>query len=341
MAIHNLTPATNGNVYVPMSERDGEESVVWFTRDISPEGLRKAVAKVAPHLTGKVAVKLHTGEQHGPNIIPSAWVKELIEADLPDATIIETNTYYAGDRDTTEKHLRTLEVNGWTFCPVDITDDEGYVEFPVEGGRWFDTMAVGSHLPNYDSMLTLTHFKGHMMGGFGGSNKNIGIGCASGKEGKKWIHAQTSDNGQTWGGQWSVDQEELMEKITESTKATIDHFGEHVVYVNVMRNMSVSCDCEGTAAQPVVTPNVGILASTDICAIDTACVDLVWAMTDAGLVHNHDLVERIESRHGLRQLSYMHEMGMGNWRYKLLDLDADEAEVAVVDAVKHVVPFEG
>ena len=341
MAIHNLTPATNGNVYVPMSERDGEESVVWFTRDISPEGLRKAVAKVAPHLTGKVAVKLHTGEQHGPNIIPSAWVKELIEADLPDATIIETNTYYAGDRDTTEKHLRTLEVNGWTFCPVDITDDEGYVEFPVEGGRWFDTMAVGSHLPNYDSMLTLTHFKGHTMGGFGGSNKNIGIGCASGKEGKKWIHAQTSDNGQSWGGQWSVDQEELMEKITESTKATIDHFGEHVVYVNVMRNMSVSCDCEGTAAQPVVTPNVGILASTDICAIDTACVDLVWAMTDTGLVHNHDLVERIESRHGLRQLSYMHEMGMGNWRYKLLDLDADEAEVAVVDAVKHVVPFEG
>ena len=341
MAIHNLTPATNGNVYVPMSERDGDESVVWFTRDISPEGLRRAVAKVAPHLTGKVAVKLHTGEQHGPNIIPAAWVKELIEADLPDATIIETNTYYEGDRDTTEKHLETLKVNGWTFCPVDITDDEGYVEFPVEGGRWFDTMAVGSHLPNYDSMLTLTHFKGHMMGGFGGSNKNIGIGCASGKEGKKWIHSQTFDNGQSWGAQWSVAQEELMEKITESTKATIDHFGEHVVYVNVMRNMSVSCDCEGTAAQPVVTPNVGILASLDICAIDSACVDLVWAMTDAGLVHNHDLVERIESRHGLRQLSYMHEMGMGNWRYKLLDLDADEAEVSVEDAVKHVVPFEG
>ena len=341
MAIHNLTPATDGNVYVPIDQRDGDESVVWFTRDISPEGLRKAVAKVAGALTGKVAVKLHTGEQHGPNIIPAAWVKELIDNDLPEATIIETNTYYAGDRDTTAKHLETLKVNGWTFCPVDITDDEGYVEFPVEGGRWFDTMAVGSHLPNYDSMLTLTHFKGHTMGGFGGSNKNIGIGCASGKEGKKWIHAQTSDNGQSWGGQWSVDQEELMEKITESTKATIDHFGEHVVYVNVMRNMSVSCDCEGTSAQPVVTPNVGILASTDICAIDSACVDLVWTMTDAGLVHNHDLQERIVSRHGLRQLSYMHEMGMGNWRYQLLDLDNDEAPVALADAVAHVVPFEG
>ena len=339
MHIHNATPASTGASYVPLSERDGDESVVFFTRDISPEGLRKAFAKVADKLEGKVAVKLHTGEQHGPNIIPATWVKELIDKDLPGATIIETNTYYEGDRDTTEKHLETLKVNGWTFCPVDITDDEGYVEWPVEGGKWFDTMAVGSHLPEYDSMLTLTHFKGHMMGGFGGSNKNIGIGCASGKEGKKWIHAQTSDNGESWGEQWSVAQEELMEKISESTKATIDHFGEKVVYVNVMRNMSVSCDCEGTAAQPVVTPNVGILASTDICAIDSACVDLVWAMTDAGLVGNHDLVERITSRHGLRQLSYMHELGMGNWRYRLLDLDNAEAELDLRDAVSHVVPF--
>ncbi len=341
MAIHNASPATNGDVYVPMDQRDGAESVVWFTRDLSAEGLRKAFAKVAATIDGKVAIKLHTGEKHGPNIIPRKWVAELVEKDLPEATIIETNTYYVGDRDTTAKHLETLKVNGWTFCPVDITDDEGYTELPVAGGKWFDTMAVGSHLPQYDSMLTLTHFKGHMMGGFGGSNKNIGIGCASGKEGKLWIHAQTSDNGKTWGAQWSVAQEELMEKITESTKATIDHFGDKVVYVNVMRNMSVSCDCEGIAAQPVVTPNVGILASTDICAIDSACVDLVWAMTDAGLVGNHDLVERITTRHGLRQLSYMHELGMGNWRYQLLDLDHDEAPIAPADAVTGVVPFEG
>ncbi len=341
MAIHNVTPATGGDIYPELDQRDGNESIVYFTRDISPEGLRKAVAKVSGALTGKVAVKLHTGEQHGPNIIPSTWVKELIENDLPDATIIETNTYYAGDRDCTEKHLKTLEVNGWTFCPVDITDDEGYVEWPVEGGKWFDTMAVGSHLPNYDSMLTLTHFKGHMMGGFGGSNKNIGIGCATGKEGKKWIHAQTSNNGESWGGQWSVVNEELMEKITESTKATIDHFGENVVYVNVMRNMSVSCDCEGLAAQPVVTPNVGILASTDICAIDSACVDLVITMTREGLVHNHDLEERMSSRHGFRQLEYMHELGMGNWKYQLLDMDNNEEPVSLSDAVAHVVPFEG
>ena len=341
MAIHACTPATGGDEYLKPSERDGGQSVVYFTRDLSADGLRKAFAKVASKLDGKVAIKLHTGEKDGPNIIPRPWVAELVEKDLPGAVIVETNTYYAGDRDTTEKHRDTIAHNGWTFCPVDITDEDGYVEWPVEGGKWFDTMAVGANLEHYDSMLTLTHFKGHMMGGFGGSNKNLGIGCASGKEGKKWIHAQTSDNGATWGAQWSVANEELMEKITESTKATIDHYGDRIVYINVLRNMSVSCDCEGTSAQPVVTPNVGILVSTDICAIDSASVDLVVAMTDAGLVHNHDLVERMTSRHGFRQLSYMHELGMGNWRYSLLDLDNDETEVSLEDAVAHVVPFKG
>jgi len=338
MKINAATPGGKGDVYVPMEERTGDVSVVYFTRDLSAAGLRKAAAKVLAPITGKQAIKLHTGEKNGPNIIPREWVAELVREDLPEATIIETNTYYAGDRDTTAKHLDTLKVNGWTFCPVDITDDEGCVELPVEGGKWFDTMAVGSHLPSYDSMLTLTHFKGHAMGGFGGSNKNIGIGCASGKEGKKWIHAQTFNNGLSWGGQWSVDHEELMEKISESTKATIDHFGEHVTYVNVMRNMSVSCDCEGVAAAPVVTPNVGILASTDIVAIDTACIDIVWAMRED---EHHDLVERITTRHGLRQLSYMHELGMGNTRYVLVDLDNDEAQITPADCVVDLKPFEG
>ncbi|MBR3224713.1 MAG: DUF362 domain-containing protein [Atopobiaceae bacterium] len=341
MTIHAATPATGGDHYIAPQERDGGSSIVYFTRDLSADGLRKAFAKIADKLDGHVAIKLHTGEKDGPNIIPRPWVAELVEKDLPEAKIVETNTYYVGDRDTTEKHRETIAHNGWTFCPVDITDEDGYIEWPVEGGKWFDTMAVGANLANYDSMLTLTHFKGHMMGGFGGSNKNLGIGCASGKEGKKWIHAQTSDDGKTWGAQWSVANEELMEKITESTKATIDHFGDKIVYINVLRNMSVSCDCEGTAAQPVVTPNVGILVSTDICAIDSASVDLVVAMTDAGLVHNHDLVERMTSRHGFRQLEYMHELGMGNWRYTLLDLDNDEAEVSLTDAVSHVVPFAG
>ena len=329
MAIHDAKPAGNGGTYIPFDQRDGGTSVVFFTRDLSAEGLRKAFAKVADKLDGKVAIKLHTGEQHGPNIIPREWVAELIDKDLPEATIIETNTYYVGDRDTTEKHLKTLEVNGWTFCPVDITDDEGYVEWPVEGGKWFDTMAVGSHLPNYDSMLTLTHFKGHMMGGFGGSNKNIGIGCADGRIGKKEIHSYPD------GGMWSIAEEELMERISESTKATVDFFAPHVCFINTMRNMSVSCDCEGPEAEPVVTPDVGFVASLDILAADSACMDLIYSLPDGG---GKALIERVESRHGLRQLSYMKELGMGHDRYTLIDIDNGDAVITAAQAVKDVKP---
>ena len=327
----SLSEVTNGNRYVPYSERTGNESIVYFTRDISPEGIKKVYERVNGNITGKIAVKLHTGEQHGPNFTPASWIKEFIESEVPDATIIETNTFYAGDRDTTEKHRETLKVNGWTFCPVDITDENGTTTLPVKGGKWFKEMYVGENLPKYDSMITLTHFKGHTAGGFGGSNKNIGIGCADGKIGKKMIHqAEGSDD------QWSILAEELMERITESTKATIDFFGKHVTYINLMRNMSVSCDCEGLAAEPVVTPNVGILASTDILAVDQACIDLVYAMDKKD---NAALVERIESRHGHRQLSYMKEMGMGNNKYILIDVDNDDAVISQKDAVKHVVPF--
>ena len=320
----------DGTKYVPYNERTGNESIVYFTRDLSPEGLKKAYEKVESVICecGKTAIKLHTGEQHGPNIIPSSWVKELVYDDIPDGTIIETNTYYRGDRDTTSKHRVTLKVNGWDFCPVDITDAEGTALLPVEDGKWFKEMSVGKNMLKYDNLVVLTHFKGHVQGGFGGANKNIGIGCADGKVGKKWIHSNNS--------QWDVDKEELMEKITESTKATIDYFGKHVCYVNVMRNMSVSCDCEGLAAEPVVTPNVGILASTDIVAIDTACVDILYAMKPE---ENAALKERIETRHGHRQLSYMKEMDMGNNRYVLIDLDNDEVRIYPKDCVKNLKPF--
>ena len=322
------------NKYIPMDQRTGEESIVYFTRDLSAKGIEKVYEKVNDNITGKVAVKIHTGEPHGPNIVPSAWVKEVLsdEPSLKDATIVETNTFYEGGRDTTEKHLETLKVNGWTFCPVDIMDSEGTTDLPVNGGKWFKTMNVGKSMLNYDSLFTLTHFKGHAMGGFGGSNKNIGIGCASGKIGKKAIHQKDGSD-----DMWSIGEEELMERISESTKATIDHFGKHVTYVNVMRNMSVSCDCEGVAAEPVVTPNVGILASKDILAIDQACVDLVYAMTEE---EHHDLVERIETRHGLRQLSYMKELGMGNDRYILVDVDNGDAHILPKKAVEGLKPFK-
>lgn len=326
------TAGAGGQNYIPYAERSGPESVVYFTRDLSPEGLKKVYERVKAGITGKTAIKLHTGEPHGPNIIPAAWVKEFMRTELPEGTIIETNTFYDGDRYTTEQHRETLKVNGWAdFTTVDITDEHGTVMLPVKGGKWFSEMSVGKSLPEYDSLVVLTHFKGHTMGGFGGSNKNIGIGCADGRVGKGMIHAKE-------GNDWGVDKEELMEKITESTKAVIDYFGEHVTYVNVLRNMSVSCDCEGVEAQPVVTPNVGILASIDILAADQASVDMIHAMKEED---RHALVERMESRHGYRQLSYMKELGMGNDRYTLIDIDNGDKVITPADAVEGVVPFVG
>ena len=327
MGENKPVPGRDGNKYVPFEERTGESSVVYFTRDLSEEGLKKIYDRVSSVLCGKVAVKLHTGEAEGPNIIPRPWVKELLAARLPDATIIETNTYYKGSRYTTEDHRRTLGINGWTFCPVDITDEHGVAALPVKGGKWFTEMHVGESMLNYDSLLVLTHFKGHVQGGFGGSNKNIGIGCADGRIGKRDIHTRTI--------MWDTRKEELMEKISESTKATIDYFAPHVCYINTMRNMSVSCDCEGPEAEPVVTPDVGLVASLDILAADNACIDLIYALPGGG---GKALIERVESRHGLRQLSYMKELGMGNDRYTLVDIDNGDAVITAAEAVKDVDP---
>ena len=326
------TLRTDGNIYIPFEKREGPESIVYFTRDLSAEGLEKIYKKVNENIDGKIAIKLHTGEKNGPNIIPRPWVENLIKKELPTATIVETNAYYKGTRLTTEDHKETLKVNGWTFAPVDIMDEHGTIDLPVKGGKWFDHMTMGKSLVNYDSLVVLTHFKGHVSGGFGGSNKNIGIGCADGKIGKAMIHTTPGQD-----NQWDIGTEELMERISESSKATVDHFGNKITFINVMRNMSVDCDCAGTAATPVVTPNVGILASRDICALDQACVDLVFAM---GEKYNKDLVERMTSRHGFRQLTYMKELGMGNDRYKLIDIDNGDKEIAQKDVVTHIKPFE-
>lgn len=325
-------PGSDGNKFVPYEARSGGESIVFFTRDLSAEGLRKIYERVNGEIRGRVAVKLHTGEQNGPNIIPRDWVQSLLESSINNAAIVETNTYYVGDRYTTEEHRETLQVNGWTFCPVDIMDEEGTAMLPIRGGKWFSQMSVGSHLKNYDSLVVLTHFKGHVQGGFGGSNKNIGIGCADGRIGKKMIHTRLGSD-----DMWSITEEEFMERMTESTKSVLDYFGEKLCYVNVMRNMSVSCDCEGVNAAPVVTPNVGIAASLDILAVDQACVDMIYAMTEE---EHHDLIERMESRHGLRQLSYMKELGMGNDRYILVDIDNGDAQIRAKDAVKDLKPFQ-
>lgn len=287
-------------------------SPVYFTKDISAAGLLKIYSRIKQNITGKVGIKLHTGEPHGPNILPREMVKAL-QQQIPNSTIVETNTLYKGKRFTTADHRETIRINGWDFCPVDIMDEDGAVMIPVKGGKHFKAMSVGKHMLNYDSLVVLSHFKGHASGGFGGSLKNIAIGCADGIIGKKMVHG-APDN--VHYDRW-LKGEPFQENMVESAKATMDHFGKRIVYINVLRNMSVDCDCAGTSAAPVKAHDLGILASTDLLAVEQASIDLVYKLPEAEL---HDLRERIESRKGLRQLSYMKELNMGNGRYELITI---------------------
>lgn len=293
----------------------GSRAKVYFTKYIDAAHLIQLYDKINEGIYGKIAVKLHTGEKHGPNILPRDMVKEFM-AHIPDSTIVETNTLYAGDRYTTEGHRETLKVNGWTFCPVDIMDEFGDVNLPVRGGKHLKEVAMGGHIVNYDSMVVLSHFKGHAMGGFGGSMKNIAIGCASGQVGKRQVHGVTGTPPEDWGA-WPA-KEHLMELMADSAKATVDYFGKHIVFINVMRRMSVDCDCAGTSAAEPTIPDIGIVASTDILAVDQASVDLVYGLPSS---QNHDLVERIESRRGLHQLQAMRDLKMGNDQYELISID--------------------
>lgn len=302
-----LTVGALATSSLPTLARAAERPKVYFSRDLSAASLIRLYGKVNKDIGGKIAVKLHTGEPGGPNILPREWVRAFL-AQLPNATVVECNVLYDSPRQTTAGHRRTLEQNGWTaFTTVDIMDEDGDVMLPVPGGKWLKEVAVGKHLLNYVSMVVLTHFKGHVMGGFGGSLKNISIGCASGKVGKRQLH---SDGKQLWAG-----GPLFMERMVEGGKAVTQHFGRRITYINVLRNMSVSCDCEGVNAEPVRVPDLGILASTDILAVDKASVDMVYALPEKVRA---PLVERIESRSGLRQLSYMKEMGMGSDDYELI-----------------------
>ncbi|MCE5280645.1 MAG: DUF362 domain-containing protein [Deltaproteobacteria bacterium] len=300
----------NGLCRALATEQD--RSQVFFTRDIGSDGLLKLYSRIDRGMAGKTAIKVHTGEPHGPNILPRDMVKAL-QRHIPDSALVETNTLYKGRRFTTADHRETIEINGWNFCPVDIMDEDGAVMIPVKGGRHFREMSVGRHLLRYDSLVVLTHFKGHAMGGFGGSLKNIAIGCADGPIGKKMVHAAPdNDNYGAW-----LKGEPFQENMVESAKAIADHFGKRIVYINVLRNMSVDCDCAGVNAAPPKARDVGILASTDLLAVEQASIDMVYQLPEEEL---HDLKERIESRKGLRQLSYMKELNMGNDRYELITL---------------------
>ena len=302
-----------GSTQVPQTDGKGSSAKVYFTKHIDSAHLKKIYDSINEGIYGKVAIKLHTGEPHGPNILPLAMVKPF-QAHVPNSSIVETNTLYQGKRYTTEDHRKTIETNGWTFCPVDILDEEGDVSLPVRGGKHLKEVAMGSHMTHYDSMIVLTHFKGHAMGGFGGSLKNIAIGCASGQVGKRQVHGVADQMPKDF-KEWPM-QDYLMELMADSGKATIDYFGKHIVFINVMRRMSVDCDCAGTRAAAPTIGDIGIVASTDILAVDQASIDLVYQRTD-----NRDLVERIESRHGLHQLAAMRDLKMGNEKYQLISID--------------------
>ena len=309
-----------GSKNVTGTKHAGTAAKVYFTDKIDAPHLIKLYGMINGEIYGKVGIKLHTGEPHGPNILPRDMVRAF-QAQVPNSNIIETNTLYNGARYTTAGHLETLRTNGWDFCPVDIMDEDGGVNLPVRGGFHLQEVTMGKSLVDYDSVVVLTHFKGHAMGGFGGSLKNIAIGMASGQVGKVQVHGYKRSEMPPPGPYWfdGVNmplKEEFMERMADSGKATCDYFGKRIVFINVMRRMSVDCDCAGVGAAEPTMADVGILASTDILAIDQACCDLVYTAPDS-----KDLRERIESRHGLRQLSAMAELKMGNPQYELISVD--------------------
>ncbi|MBR3747945.1 MAG: DUF362 domain-containing protein [Selenomonadaceae bacterium] len=286
------------------------KSKVYFSKKIDAEHLIKLYERINSDITGKVAIKVHTGEPNGPNILSPAMVQKF-QATIPDSAIVETNTLYEGARSTTKKHRKTLKINGWTFCYVDILDEEGDVPFPVSKGFHLSEVAVGSHLTRYDSLVVLTHFKGHSMGGYGGALKNIAMGCASAQLGKKQVHGLEDTGDWVYGATF-------MEYLADCGKAICDHFGNQIVFINVLQRLSVDCDCAGTGAAAPEMPDLGILASKDILAVEQASVDMIYNFPDD---RKKSLIERIEKHSGLRQLTAMAEHKMGTTNYELITVE--------------------
>lgn len=284
---------------------------VYMIKDITSDNLVKIYKALGRNAEGKVAVKLSTGEPGGHNYLQPSLIEEFVKE--VDGTIVECNTAYGGGRSNTADHLKAAEDHGFTaIAPVDIMDAEGEVRLPVKGGKHIDYDIVGSHYPNYDFTVVLSHFKGHAMAGFGGALKNISIGIAS-SAGKTWIHS-AGESTTDWG---NPSQEDFLETMAEAAKAVIDHCGDNILYISVANNLSVDCDCDSSPADPQMG-DIGILASLDPVALDKACTDLVRSSDDHGKIH---LIERIDSRHGMHILEYAEQIGIGSRKYELIVLD--------------------
>lgn len=293
-----------------------EKSKVYFTKEITPESLVKIYEKLGVNLKGKVAVKLHSGEEGNQNYLRPEFARAIVEK--VNGTVVECNTAYEGARNTTDKHKKLLETHGWTkYFDVDILDSEGPDKvLEILSGKVIKEDYVGKNIDNYDSMLVLSHFKGHPMGGYGGALKQLSIGVAS-SAGKAWIHTagKTKDQFKLW--DYVAEQNKFLEAMADSAKAVAEFFEGNIAYVNVMCNMSVDCDCCAIAEDPCMK-DIGILASTDPIAIDQACIDLVYNSKDPGRDH---FVERVERQNGIHTIEAAAELGFGTREYELINID--------------------
>lgn len=286
------------------------KSKVLFTRTISPEMVLTMYEKLGKELSGHIAIKLHSGEEGNQNFLtPEFWAPIIRHL---DGTVVECNTAYEGSRNTTEKHLKTIEKHGWSrYFNVDLLDAEGPdLVLDIPDGKVIQKNYVGKDIANYNGMLVLSYFKGHPMGGYGGALKQLSIGCAS-SYGKAYIHGAGVPE-----DMWTANHDLFLESMADAASSVHDYFKDNIVYINVMKNMSVDCDCCAVAEDPCMK-DIGILISTDPIAIDQACLDLVYASTDPGKEH---LIERIESRNGVHTIEAAEALGYGSRDYELIEI---------------------
>jgi len=297
-------------------EDNMEKAKVYFIKDITPENIIKAYEALGKELPGKVAVKMHSGEKGNQNYLRPEFVKDMVN--YVHGTVVECNTAYAGARNSTEKHRELIKEHEWEkYFPFDLMDAEGPdLELDIPNGKVLKKNYVGKNLANYDSLLVLSHFKGHAMGGYGGALKQLSIGCAS-SAGKTLIHTagKVSDQNELFNN--LPEQDRFLEAMADAASSVVKHFNGNAVYINIMKNISVDCDCDGNASAPCMQ-DIGILASLDPIAIDQACLDLVYNSTDPG---KDKLIKRIESLHGVHTVEAATDLGFGTREYELINLD--------------------
>ena len=293
-----------------------EKAKVYFMKDITPENIIKAYEALGKKLPGKVAVKMHSGEQGNQNYLRPEFVKDMV--DYVKGTVVECNTAYEGARNSTEKHKQLIKDHEWDkYFPFDLLDEEGPdMELDVPNGKVLKKNYVGKDLANYDSLLVLSHFKGHAMGGYGGALKQLSIGCAS-SAGKTLIHTAGATNKQEELFNNLPDQDKFLEAMADAASSVVKYFKGNIAYINVMKNISIDCDCDRNASAPCMK-DIGILASLDPIAIDQACLDLVYNSEDPG---KDKLINRIESLHGVHTVEASAELGFGTREYELINID--------------------